>query len=79
MQKPLAYISGIALAAAAAVSITAFAKVPASTGTSSVQLTIEEEIAAERKADLAAASMQGRWLDPDDTGAAGSRTIAMTQ
>lgn len=66
MQKSLSYISGIAVAAAAAVSITAFTKIPANTGASPVQLTIEEEIAAERKADLAAASMGGQWLDPDD-------------
>lgn len=79
MQKSLTYITGIAVAAAAAISITAFAKVPASADKSSLQITLEEEIAAERQADLAAASMQGEWLDPDDMGGSTTQNVAMTQ
>lgn len=79
MQKSLAYISAIALSAAAAVSITAFTKVPANAEASSVQMTIEQEIAAERKADLAVASMQGEWLDPDDMGGSTPQHVAMAQ
>ncbi len=79
MQKSLTYISGIAVAAAATVAITAFTKVPADADMSTVQLTIEEEIAAERRADLAAASMQGVWLDPDDIGGTETQTAVLSQ